>query len=406
MNLLLLHLPSLAGDCRAWLSGDGGLAEVGQSPVEHVASLHPGSPCVLFLPSSLCLFASAAVSAKQLRQAEQSLAWLVEEQSGEDVDSLHVIAGPQDGEETPLVAISRTTLQEVLDRLRSAGLRPIAALPDLFLLPRDDCDWQLAIRGDQAVLRTGLMRGAVLESDALELMLDAAVREQPREEGFCISVAVPDPALATRVEEWATGHAGVECRLLEASDPAMALASVPDWSLHPANLLQGSFAPRSRFRLGAGLRMAAAFVAVAFALQVASEWMHIAYYKYQTNKVAERVVTRYKAAFPGERLPNTTASAMREVEKRMRGRRNENRSDGSVLPALTRVAGSLQGTGLSTQRIDVMSGVLTLDVEARSLGDLDGLKQKLDAQGLATEIVSANAQSGFIRGRLRVGGGA
>jgi general secretion pathway protein L len=406
MNLLLLHLPSIADDCRAWLSGEGGLAEIGQGSVEHFASLHPGSACVIFLPSSLCLFASAAVSAKQLRQAEQSLAWLVEEQSGEDVESLHVIAGPQEGDETPLLAISRPVLQEWLGRLVGAGLRPIAVLPDLFLLARDDCDWQLAVRDGQAVLRTGPLRGAVLESDALELMLDAALRDQPPESRVSICVAVPDPALATRVESWAAGHEGIECRLAESADPAQALAAVPDWTLHPANFLQGGFAPRSRFRLGAGLRMAAAFVGAAFALQVASEWLHFGYYKYQTGKVAERVVARYKAAYPGERLPNTTASAMREVEKRMRGRRNENRSDGSVLPVLTRVAGSLQGTGLSTQRIDVMSGVLTLDVQARSLGELDGLKQRLDAEGLTTEIVSANAQGGFIRGRLRVEGGA
>lgn len=406
MNLLLLHLPSGDDDCRAWLSGADGVAELGQDSLARLASVYPGTACVLFLPSAQCLFASAVVSARQLRQAEQSLAWLIEDQSGEDVENLQVIAGPQDGEETPLIGISRATLQGWLDRLLELGLRPVALIPDLFLLPRDANAWQLALRGDQAVLRTGALRGAVLESEALELMLDAALQERSGAGDLTISVALHDPDLATRVEEWASRHPGVEYQLVDLGEPLQALAAVADWTQHPANLLQGRYARRGRFEWGAGLRLAAAFVGAAFALQLLSEWIHFGYYQYQTGKVAERVVSRYKSAFPGERLPTATASAMREVEKRMRGRRNENRSDSSVLPTLTRIATSLQGSGLSTQRIDVMSGVLTLDVQARSLGELDSLKQKLDADGLPTEILSANAQGGLVRGRLRVEGGA
>lgn len=406
MNLLLLHLPSGDDDCRAWLSGADGLAELGQDSLTRIASVYPGTACVLFLPSAQCLFTSAAVTARQLRQAEQSLGWLIEDQSGEDVENLHVIAGTQEGEETPLIGIARTALQGWLDRLQALGLRPVAVVPDLFLLPRDGNAWQLALRGGRAVLRTGSLRGAVLESDSLELMLEAALQERREEGGLTISVALHDPDLATRVEEWAARHPGVEYQLVDHAEPLQALAGVADWTRHPANLLQGRYARRGRLELGAGLRIAAAFLGAAFALQLLSEWIHFGYYRYQSGKVAERVVARYKTAFPSERLPSATGNAMREVEKRMRGRRNENRSDSSVLPALTRIAGSLQGTGLSPQRIDVMSGVLTLDVQARSLGELDSLKQKLDAEGLPTEILSANAQGGLVRGRLRVEGGA
>lgn len=406
MNLLYLHQPAPAADCRAWLSGEDGLVELGQGTVEHFAGLHPGSACIFFLPSSQCLFASAVVNARQLRQAEQSLAWLIEEQSGEDVENLHVIAGPSGDEETPLIAVSRTTLQALLARLSAAGLRPIAVIPDLFLLPQDGTDWQLAQRGEQMVLRTGLMSGAVMEADALELMLDGAWLERGEAVPLSIGVAVPEPELSTRVEAWAAMHDGISCQLVEHLDAVSALGSVPDWTRHPANLLQGSFTAKARFQLAGSLRIAALFLAAAFGLQLFSEWVHYGYYSYQSNRAAEAVVARYKSLYSGERLPTTTASAFLEVQKRMRGRRNENRSDASALPVLTRVATSLQGSGLSAQRVDVTGGVLTLDVNAGSLGELDSFKQRLDEQGFATEIVSANAQGGAVRGRLRVEGGA
>ncbi|MDF3029767.1 MAG: hypothetical protein K0R03_325 [Moraxellaceae bacterium] len=406
MNTLFLHLSSATGDCRAWLQGSDGLAELGQGTPEHFATLHPGSACIVFLPSSLCLFTTAPVNARQLRQAGQSLAWLLEDQAGEDVEELHIVAGPSSEAETPLIAISRTGLEAVVARLRSAGLHVIAALPDLFLLPRDDSDWQLAQQGDFLALRTGLMSGAVLEVDTLELMLDGALAEREQKGPLTISIDVAYADLGARVESWAETHDDIACRLADNLDMEAGLVSVPDWTRHPANLLQGSFASRSQFKMATALRRAAIFIAAAFALQLLAEWVHYGYYRYQAGKVSERVVSRYKALYAQEKLPANRDSAMREVQKRMRGKRNEGGGDASVLPTLTRVAESLQGSGLATQRVDVMGGVLTLDVSARSLAELDGIKQRLDGQGFRTEIVSANNQGGAIRGRLRVEGGA
>lgn len=406
MKTLFLHLSASSGDCRAWLKGGDSLEELGQGTPEHFASLHPGSNCIAFIPSSLCLFATAAVNARQLRQAGQSLAWLLEDQAGEDVDSLHVIAGPSAETETPLIAISRERLQEILGRLRGIGLHVLAALPDLFLLPRDASEWQLAQQGDFLALRTGPMSGAVLEVDTLELMLDGALAERERKGPLTISVDVAYADLGARVEAWAEQHDDISCRLADELDVEAGLAAVPDWTRHPANLLQGSFAARSQFKLAAGLRRAAIFVVAAFALQLLAEWLHYGYYRYQAGKVGERVVTRYKALYAQEHLPSNRASALQEVQKRMRGKRNEGSSDASLLPTLTLVAEALKGSGLATQRVDFLGGALTLDVNARSLAELDGIKQKLDGQGLHTEIVSANNQGGLIRGRLRVEGRA
>jgi type II secretion system protein L len=405
MNTLFLHLSTVAGDCRAWLQGSDGLAELGQGTPEHFASLHPASNCIVFLPTSLCLFATAAVNARQLRQAGQSLGWLLEDQAGEDVEGLHVIAGSATSTDTPLIAVSRASLEAILTRLRSSGLAVIAALPDLFLLPRDDSDWQLAQQGDFLALRTGEMSGAVLEVDTLELMLDGAISERAEKGPLSISIDVAYADLGTRVESWAAAHDNVSCRLADNLDVEAGLVSVADWTRHPANLLQGDFASQRQFKVAAGMRRAAMFVAAAFALQLLGEWVHYGYYKYQAGKAGERVVSRFNALYAQESV-KPGANALNEVQKRMRGKRNAGGDDSQVLPTLTKVAESLQGSGLATQRVDFLGGALTLDVSAGSLAELDNFKKKLDGQGFRTEIVSANNQGGLIRGRLRVEGGA
>lgn len=406
MNLLYLHLSDRAEDTRGWLRQEGGVSDLGRGTPAQFAQKHPALPCVVFMPSSRCLLVRAQVSARQLRQAGDALAWLVEDQAGEEAESLHVVAGASEGETTPLVATAREGLGALLAELRAAGLHPLAVLPDLMLLPRDDSDWQLRVQDGQACLRTGPLAGAALEAGLLPLLLDAAWAERGPGD-LTISLASGDPETATRVEAWASGRDGVSLRLSEQLDMATALQSEPDWSGHGGNLLQGEFASRARLELPGTLRVAAMFLLAAFALQLVSEWVHYGYYRYQAGKTAAEAVTRYRALYPGENIAAKPAAAWQQVQQRMRGKRNEDSAgNADVMPALTRVAQSLQGSGLSTQRVDIQGGVLTLDVNARSLGELDGFKQQLDGQGFSTEILSANNQGGVIRGRLRVEGGA
>lgn len=408
MNTLFLHLPGDGASYRGWASGPSGLAALGVDTLTGFAQRYPGHATVLFLPSSLCLFTTVNASARQLRQAGQSLAWLIEEQCGEDAEDLQVIAAPVEGEDkAPLLAISREALQSLLLQLRQAGLRVIAALPDLFLLsrPADAAPdrWQLTDRDDgKLVLRSGNFSGAVLEGELLEVMLDAALQEQGALPA--LTATISDATLHARLQDWMQRQQVPGDISAQESDSAAVLDSAADWSKHPANFLQGNLAISQRFALPAGLRVAAVFLAAAFALQLLSEWVHLAYYRYQAGKAAETTVALYKQSHPDARL--RSARPIDEVRKRFTAERNQRGGEVTTLATLTRVAESLQGSGLNTQRVDFSSGVLTLDVDARALGEIDSLRQRLDGQGLHTEIVSANAQGSLIRGRLRVEGGA
>jgi general secretion pathway protein L len=317
------------------------------------------------------------------------------------VDNLQVIAGPTEGEnETPIMAIAKTTLQEQLARFRAAGLHVIAVIPDLVLLPRNDCEWQLcAWDHDALALRTGLLSGAVLETSTLELMLDAAILERQEQTALTISAAISDAGLRSRVQAWAAQYPLIELHFVQAQAAETVLAAHTDWIKHPANLLQGSFALAKRFSLPSGLRMAAMFIAVAFSLQLLSEWVYYGYYQHQAKKAEVAATTLYRQMFPQERR---IVNLRRQLQAHM----NATAGSGSALPVLTQIAESLQGSGLNAQRVDFANGVLTLDVDARALGELDGFKQKLESQGFQAQIVSANAQGTVIRGRLRVENGA
>lgn len=396
MDTLFLH-PDGQGRVAAWGRESGAIQALGVHELATLAEQYAGARVVLFVPSSQCLLTRVTISARQRRQAADALGWLIEEQVGEDVENLHVIAGPEQADgDTPLLAISAETIEYWRTVCRDSRWALHALLPDLLLLRPAESTWSLTRWADGSVaLRTGLLAGAALEFVSPLQMLDAAWQEGmdtgSRPERLLVSgVAGQDEA---DIRAWSDAHQLV----IEPSteDEATQLLSVPDWSRHPGNFLQGRFASRQQMLVPPVLRVAAIFLLVAFSVQLVSEWVKYAHYHRQSTKTQAAATALYKQLFPNERR---IVSLRRQMEAHL----DAGASAGGALPVLTQIAEAIQGSGLASQRVDFSGGIFTLDVDARGLTEIDALKQRLQGLGLKAEIVSANAQNGAIRGRLRV----
>jgi general secretion pathway protein L len=396
MDTLFLH-PDTHGQFSAWGREAGSIRVLEPDTLPALAARYAGARVVLFLPSTQCVLTRVALSSGQRKQMAGNFAWLIEEQVGEDVESLHVIAGPEQADgQTPVLAIATDVLESWRTQCREAGWALHAVLPDVMLLPQKDNAWMLDVRAGQCCLRTGWLSGATLERVTPEQLLEAAWQEQ------IDSVSHPDRLLVSGDSQ--TNHAGLSAwaeshqmaiEFVGQQDVADVLLSVPDWARHPGNFLQGRYATQRQVFLPTALRVAAMFLLVAFAVQLVSDWGRYAYYHRQATKVQTEATALYKQLFPGERRTD-------HLRRRMQAHLDQGGASGGALPIMTQLGDAMQGSGLDTQRIDFTGGTFTLDVDARSITDIDALKQRLSGMGLQAEIVSANAQNGLIRGRLRV----
>jgi general secretion pathway protein L len=396
MDTLFLH-PVAHEQFTAWGRESGAVQSLGTDTLTVLASRYPGARVVLFLPSSQCLLTKVALSAGQRKQMAGNFAWLIEEQVGEDVESLQVIAGPEqtDGQ-TPILAVAVDVLESWRNRCREAGWALYALVPDILLLPLADNAWSLAATEQNIMLRTGLLSGATLELVPPEQILGAAWQDigesaiRPERLQVWGDTAINDTALSA----WAESH-HLALDTATPQDVSAVLMAVSDWSKHPGNFLQGRFATRQQVLIPSALRIAAMFLLVAFAVQLVSEWGRYAYYQRKATQAQADATSLYKQLFPNERRTD-------HLRRRMQAHLEQGGGAGGALPVLTQLAEAMQGSGLDSQRVDFTGGIFTLDVDARSITDLDALKQRLSGMGLQAEIVSANAQNGMIRGRLRV----
>lgn len=401
MDMLFLRLDDNAAaesSVMAWRQDGASVQPLGRQAVSALAAQFPVARVTVFIPATRCLFTSVQVSARQRRQAADALAWLIEEQVGEDVENLQVVAGEGDADgRLPLLAVALDYLAALLQDCRANGWQVQAVLPDLLLLPHADGQWTLLADDSGLRLRTGELAGAALEADAGLLLRAAAAEQDAQPLQAFIAAGHPEQAA---IAAWAAG-AGVELQLREDADSALLnRLAATDWSAEAGNLLQQEFANASAPLLPRALRIAAVFLLLAFSLQLISEWTRYFYFRHQAGKTQAATVSLYRELFPNERR-------VVDVRRQMEGHLRSGGATSQSLPLLTRIAEAMQGSGLATQRIDYSGGVFTVDVEARGLGEIDALKQRLEGQGMAAEIVSANAGSGgAIRGRLRVEGGA
>lgn len=409
MDTLYLQLDDLAGpddSAQAWRREDGRVSDLGRHTLASLKEKYPAADVTVFIPTARCLFTHAMLSVKQRRLASEALAWLIEEQAAEDVENLQVIAGETDAQgNTPLIAVAKDYLDTIMRQCREAGWRLQALLPDLMLLPVPADGWVLSCAAHTdgvmtSTLRTGRLAGAALEA-APELLLTAALKEQLDEGRAAPSqlqllvVSDDDATITAAVASWCSAQ-GVNLVPAEAAieDTSERLLR-ENWPRHAGTFLQNDFSGQ-RNLLPRALRIAAMFLLLAFSVQLVSEWTRYFYFRHQSLKAREAATAAYRQLFPEERR-------ITDLRRQMNAHLSSASTTGNSLPVLTRIAEAMQGSGLDTQRVDFAAGTFTLDVEARGITEIDALKQRLEGQGLSTEIVSANAVSnGAIRGRLRV----
>jgi general secretion pathway protein L len=397
MNTLFLQLsrfePHLVA--RAWAQTTQGVQSLEAVSLDEFGKNYAGHPVVVFMPSTRCLLTKVSASVRQIKQLGSTLNWLIEEQTGDDAEALQVVAiTGDDNEKVYAAATSHKLIEDTVKQLHEAGLRPVAVLPDFVLLPTLNTTWQLADWAeDQLTLRTDFFSGIIIEKQMLEPIVAAAWQEHDKSGTLSIAVS---PSLRVPLEQYLSLK-NINAELVDLSDVSETLAAKIDWTRHAANFLQGKLATSNGFALPKIWQVAALFVICAFGVQLLLDGMQYGYYRHKARQSQTEAVAAYKKLFPADRR---IVNLERQLKTQLEGGGKNNQA----LSTLTKVAESLKGTGLSTQRIDYSSNALMLDVTAQAVGELDRFQTALSQQGFQAEVVSANTQGQIVRGRIKIEG--
>ncbi|SHI20601.1 type II secretion system protein GspL [Ferrimonas marina] len=131
-----------------------------------------GRPVDVLVDSSAIHFSEVTLPAKAQRQAMKALPFMLEESLAQDVEMLHFVPGPRNGDQLSVAVVSHSQMGLWQSWLAEAGLPCTRMVPDLLALPLiPDTALSLLQLEDQLLLRSGPAKGMILEPEWLAPLL-------------------------------------------------------------------------------------------------------------------------------------------------------------------------------------------------------------------------------------------
>ncbi len=343
----------------------------------------------------------------QQKHLQQALPFLVEENLAADIDTQHVAMANRSGEKVDLAIIEQDRLQQLLDQFNELELTPDVVAIDGLTLPlhpnsikQDLHSASLLLEQHRSSLRTGADMAVSVSSENTAALLDSWQEQYPDSELHIYSTS-SDVAEKWRVQlESSAGAQGIT--LVDHCDETYQVNANPNNWDTSLNLLQGEFAPRKKHQASSiNLKLPAIAASVGLVCYLGYLLLGGFYFQWQAEQQYQQTLSLYRSYFPDDR---------RIINVRTQTRNHLNNSGAGQSSEFMTLLGQFvqqwqpQASNLHMQQIrfNRQRRELIIELNSKSIAQLDQLRNQLTAQGLSAELLSAIEEANGIRGRLKL----
>jgi general secretion pathway protein L len=331
-------------------------------PLDQVAQTLDGQAVDLLLPMELCSWVRSDPWPSRRQPSAQTIAYAVEDQLSEALESLHLSVGARDREGCyPVMVIDRKRFVAVLALLAESGIEVRSVFVDADVLPADQAVgvWWFG----RWMVGGGLPARLALSDDGLTLL---------------------GPALPTDIRWF---------------DERQDIVGIDQWLMprpdHAIDLLQGEFAARGKrlpWRLGA-----MALLMLALLTWGASE-TRIRFLESETRRLYTQSEQRFRALYPEESRIVDLATQLKVLQNQR------------AQPQSTRIAGLVNLTeqligasNVEVRRIEFHAGDgWKIQLNANSFAELEQLRERGRQQGVPVRLDSASKERDRVQAILIV----
>lgn len=367
------------------------------------AALAAGRKVVAFVPGTDVLLAEPVLPVKSGAKLLQIVPFALEEQLAADVDNLHFAVGKRDSRPgTPVAVVARGLMDGWLAALSEAGLHAEAIYAETSALPVSPNGITLLVDGTRVYVQREGLPGAVLDVEPLieALQLALASGEEAREH---VTIYLTEDVYERErdlFEGLREFTASLQLKLL----PGGVLPLLASNALQspPINLLQGSYAVKTKLTLSFQPWRYAAILAMAFVLlHVGLKVWQFYDLKRTEARLDNDITAVFQMGMPGAPVPDPVA-ARKQFELRLSGLRGTGPA-GGMLSTLGTLGDALaQAPGTNIEALSYRENTLDLRVLAPSVDALDKIQHVTGERGVTTQIQSASPRDSKVEGRLQL----
>ncbi|RUO64902.1 type II secretion system protein GspL [Idiomarina ramblicola] len=393
---LILRLPAFGSDepipWLVWHKSQQELIASGElSSVAELSQLKDkAARCevIVALPGQDVFMTKVTLPAGAKRHLQRIIPYALEEELASDIDELHFAWPDAKGTELPVAVVAKERMNDWLNVLTNAGIDSAYWVPDCFLLPHQQDNWQAMTLANSVIVRTGEWQGFTIEKDQFAQLAPsfAAEQENPTEiihYGSLNWPQAPAPLSAADIEVPFT----------------IAVQSIATGK--GINLRQGAYrSQRAKRSVDLPWRALATAASVLFVLAVLLNGVRYWQLDSQREVLKTQAEQLYRDAFPGQtRIVNLKVQLQRQLESLGLGSGDE----ASVLAVLQQLVPAFKSQpDLQLELLRFQNNELRLQATAKSFSQFEAFQQAAKAEGLSIETGSMSNRGDQVSGSLTV----
>ncbi len=373
---------------------------------------------VTIVPGTGVSITELDVPAKQQRQINQAVPFMLEDAIAEDLESVHLSIGSKGKNGlVPVVVVNKITLRDWLLALKNAGVEPDYLFPETLLLPQQNDSWSLLVDQGRAVLRTGLFNAYGFDESQLVIGASAVVAALPAdmdavqircfqtEDSESIRDLIED--LEGYVKESGKPISIIKEKSAYTAMEVLCEAFIRGNKRNLINILQGDYKPHEkRTATNINWRPVAILLGVWAILQLGQFVFQNVYYSKKAEQADQEAKALFLKLFPDVKKVVDIRSQMKE---KLNAGNAGTSTEFLALMAETGQQIYQMNLGktpavINLQRLsfDDAAGDLRLDLKAKNFQELENFKKNLEANGMQVELPSALQEGDQVSGRIKV----
>lgn len=352
---------------------------------------------IVLVPASSVLTTTVNLPIKSRARLRSALPFALEEQLAEDVENLHFAPGERDDEGNLHVAVvAHAQMQEWLEILREAGIKPDRLIPENHGLAKIPGTMSMLVAEDQVMFNDGATNEFAIQDVQPSDVLAVSGALDDADSGNARHLLVYcEPGDETRFrDDWNVLREqldSVDINLL--SDGVLPRLAVTVGAKRGINLLQGEYGSKVEYGpLLRPWRTAALLLVGLFVVGFATKLVDYYRLSAEQDALREQFTRTYREIRPGDTSEITNPAGYVDALRRNLGAPI---ASGVFLPSLQQLSEALQqNEAAEIEAISYRAGIVDIRLTAPDVATLDSIQKLVSTSGRFTASIQSTDQVG------------
>lgn len=165
-----------------WSEQNSTIIQHGELPnadsLSDITELSDSNPVDVFVSSTALTITQVPLPEKGKKQAIKAIPFILEESLVDNIENLHFVVGPQEGDMVDVVVVSHEQMLDWTSWLANAGIKPRQMVPDCLALPLVEGKWSAIAFDNEYLFRTSMGQGAAIPKSWTSVILPRILEDQ------------------------------------------------------------------------------------------------------------------------------------------------------------------------------------------------------------------------------------